>query len=118
MYIKKHLFHGVNNEASDTFRCFFLDKSIIPFVYYSYYIVIIRLKGGIIVETIVALHRNHLGEIISFVTSEGRIISYRKALMETENGIIQGVQTIEDANGQLSLIPEPDQSFEQYPDLF
>ncbi|MFJ7725625.1 DUF3892 domain-containing protein [Neobacillus sp. NPDC097160] len=69
-------------------------------------------------ETIAGVHRNHFGEIISFVTSGGRIISYRKALMEAENGLIQGVQTIHDTDGNMSLMPEPDQSFDQYPNLF
>ncbi|MEH7300651.1 DUF3892 domain-containing protein [Neobacillus drentensis] len=69
-------------------------------------------------ETIVALHRNHFGEIISFVTSEGRIISYRKALVEAENGLIQGIQAIEDGEGSVSLLPDQDQSFDHYPNLF
>ncbi|MBV7508032.1 DUF3892 domain-containing protein [Bacillus sp. sid0103] len=69
-------------------------------------------------ESIVALHRNYFGEIINFVTSEGRIISYRKALHEAENGLIQGVQAIEEEHGQMTLIPEGSQSFDQYPDLY
>lgn len=69
-------------------------------------------------ETIAGLHRNHFGEIISFVTSEGRIISYRKALEEAENGCIQGVQSIENSDGNLSLLPESGKSFDHYPNLF
>lgn len=69
-------------------------------------------------ETIVALHRNHMGEIINFVTSEGRVISYRKALMEVESGQIQGLQLKEEANGTFSLIPDADHSFDQYPNFF
>lgn len=69
-------------------------------------------------ESIVALHRNYFGEIINFVTSEGRIISYRKALQEAEDGLIQGVQAIEEEHGKMSLIPESDQSFDQFPDLY
>ena len=69
-------------------------------------------------ETVVALHRNHVGEIISFVTSGGRIISYQKALMETANGLIKGVQATEDFQGNLVLSPELEQSFDHYPDLF
>ncbi|MBT2699336.1 hypothetical protein J7E79_18285 [Bacillus sp. ISL-40] len=69
-------------------------------------------------ESIVALHRNSFGEIINFVTSEGRIISYRKAILEAENGVIQGVQAIEEEHGRMSLIPESNQSFDQYPDLY
>ncbi|MDQ1001850.1 hypothetical protein QFZ28_002250 [Neobacillus niacini] len=69
-------------------------------------------------ETVVGLHRNHFGDIISFVTSGGRVISYQKALMEAANGVIQGVQTIEDYDGKLILSPEQDQSFDHYPNLF
>jgi len=68
-------------------------------------------------ESIVALHRNYNGDIINFVTSEGRIISYRKALQEAEDGLIQGVQAIEE-HGKMSLIPESSQSFDQFPDLY
>ncbi|PLS03537.1 DUF3892 domain-containing protein [Neobacillus cucumis] len=69
-------------------------------------------------ETITAVHRNHFGEIINFVTSEGRVISYRKALMDVEQGLIQGIQTIQDSNGTLSLMPEIEQSFEHFPNIF
>jgi hypothetical protein len=69
-------------------------------------------------ETIVALHRNHLGEIISLITSEGRVISYRKALMEVENGQIQGLHLLEEADGTISLIPDSNKSFDHFPNLF
>jgi hypothetical protein len=69
-------------------------------------------------ETVVGLHRNHFGDIISFVTSGGRVISYQKALMEATNGIITGVQAAADHDGQLVLSPEQDQSFDHYPNLF
>lgn len=69
-------------------------------------------------ETVVALHRNHFGEIINFVTSGGRVISYQKALMEAANGVITGVHTTEDLNGNMILSPEQDQSFDHYPNLF
>ncbi|WHX99012.1 hypothetical protein [Neobacillus sp. DY30] len=69
-------------------------------------------------ETVVGLHRNHFGEIISFVTSEGRVISYQKALLEAADGIIQGVQATENHDGKLVLNPEQDPSFDQYPNLF
>lgn len=69
-------------------------------------------------ETIVALHRNHFGDIISFVTSEGRVISYQKAIVEAENGVITGVQTYLDTNGHVSLMPEQEQSFDYFPNLF
>jgi hypothetical protein len=70
------------------------------------------------VETLVALHRNHFGEIISFVTSGGRVISYQKALMEAENGLIKGVYANENLEGRLVLSPEQDQSFDDFPNLF
>jgi hypothetical protein len=76
------------------------------------------LEGGVIVETLVAIHRNQFGEIINFVTSSGRVISYRKALLDTENGLIQGVQTTVDDNGNLTLSPEIGESFDHYPNLF
>lgn len=69
-------------------------------------------------EKLVAIHRNHFGDIISFVTSEGRIISYRKALMEAENGMLQGVFANEDTDGSVYLTPEKEQSFDHYPNLF
>jgi hypothetical protein len=75
-------------------------------------------KGGNVVETVIALHRNHFGEIISFVTSQGRVISYQKAMMEAANGVITGVQATEDLDGNLILSPVQDQSFDQYPNLF
>jgi hypothetical protein len=40
-------------------------------------------------EKLIAVQRNHLGEIMSFQTSGGRIISFRKALMEAEEGLIE-----------------------------
>ncbi|MED4204136.1 DUF3892 domain-containing protein [Neobacillus mesonae] len=69
-------------------------------------------------ETITALHRNHFGQIISFVTSEGRVISYQKAIMEAENGVISGLQMESDITGNISLKPEDSHSFDDYPNLF
>ncbi|WP_286228953.1 DUF3892 domain-containing protein [Neobacillus mesonae] len=69
-------------------------------------------------ETITALHRNHFGQIISFVTSEGRVISYQKAIMEAENGVISGLQMENDITGNISLKPEDSHSFDDYPNLF
>lgn len=69
-------------------------------------------------ETIIALHRNHFGEIISFITSADRVISYQKALMEVENGNIQGLHIAEEANGTISLIPDSAPSFDHLPNLF
>nr|WP_263325989.1 DUF3892 domain-containing protein [Neobacillus sp. Marseille-Q6967] len=69
-------------------------------------------------DTVVALHRNHYGEIINFVTSTGRIISYRKALMEAQNGGITGLQATANPDGSLILNPEQGQSFDHLPNLF
>lgn len=69
-------------------------------------------------EKLVALHRNQFGDIISFVTSQGRVISYRKALMEAENGLIEGVHAQTDYEGNVYLSPGPGESFDQYPDIY
>lgn len=42
-------------------------------------------------EQLTGVLKNWSGEIISFQTSSGRIISYRKAMMEVEAGKITGV---------------------------
>lgn len=49
-------------------------------------------------ELLTGVYRNHAGEIISFLTSEGRVISYRKALAEAEEGVITGVNVQETAD--------------------
>ncbi|WML53821.1 hypothetical protein RCG17_03870 [Neobacillus sp. PS3-12] len=69
-------------------------------------------------EKFIATHRNHSGEIINFVTSEGRVISYRKALMDVENGLIEGIQKVEDGNGNIYLVPENNDSFDYLPNIF
>lgn len=69
-------------------------------------------------ETLVAVHRNQNGEILSFQTSQGRIISYRKALIEAEEGKINGVQLQEGTNGTSYLTPVNDFSFETYPEIY
>lgn len=69
-------------------------------------------------ETITALHRNHFGQIISFITSSGRVISYQKALLEAENGLISGVQVNLDSEGNMCLIPDHEQNFDDYPNYF
>lgn len=69
-------------------------------------------------ETITGLHRNFFGEIISFVTSTGRVISYQKALLEAENGLIAGIEVKEDKNGQSFLTPESANHFNDFPNLF
>lgn len=75
-------------------------------------------KEGNGLERIAALQRNNHGEIINFITTNGRVISYRKALLEAENGLIDGVQTSEDESGNTILVPELEQSFDDLPTLF
>ncbi|MBT2685863.1 DUF3892 domain-containing protein [Bacillus sp. ISL-37] len=69
-------------------------------------------------EQLVAIHKNTAGEIISFQTSSGRIISYRKALLEANTGTISGVNIFEGADGTTSLISTDGSGFEQYPDIY
>jgi hypothetical protein len=66
-------------------------------------------------EQLVALQRNHFGEIISFQTSGGRIISYRKALQEVEEGYIDGVNILAGHDGSSYLTPGMISSFNEYP---
>ncbi|MGM0899824.1 MAG: DUF3892 domain-containing protein [Bacillota bacterium] len=68
-------------------------------------------------EELTGLYRNNAGDIISFLTSEGRVISYRKALMEAEEGTLTGVSIEEPGSN------EPPISFEstfidQLPELY
>ncbi|GIN60838.1 hypothetical protein J27TS8_08310 [Robertmurraya siralis] len=52
-------------------------------------------------EEIVSVYRNYSGDIISFQTSQGRIISYRKALLEAVDEKISGVLLLEPENGNI-----------------
>jgi regulatory protein YycI of two-component signal transduction system YycFG len=63
-------------------------------------------------EQLTGVYRNNAGEIISFLTSEGRVISYRKAMMEAEEGTLTGVN-IEAADSS-----DPPLSFDQLPELY
>lgn len=69
-------------------------------------------------EQLVAVHRNHNGEVISFQTSEGRIISYRKALQEAEDGLIEGIQITEGNDGSMHLNPSAVSSFDEFPSFY
>lgn len=60
-------------------------------------------------EQIVAVQRNEAGGIINFETSSGRIISYRKAVMEANEGTLQFPP-----DGDV----ESDDQFDQYPSIF
>jgi hypothetical protein len=68
------------------------------------------------VETIVAVERNYLGDIISFKTSNDRIISYRKALLEAEEGLLDGVRLSEAGfeDGYPYIIED---TFSEYPHI-
>ncbi len=54
-------------------------------------------------EQLTGVYRNNEGEIISFLTSNGRVISYRKALMEAEEGMITGVNLQESDSSDSSV---------------
>ncbi|MGA9225580.1 MAG: DUF3892 domain-containing protein [Mesobacillus sp.] len=69
-------------------------------------------------EQLVAIHKNHAGDIISFQTSSGRIISYRKALNEAEAGIITGVNINETGEGSSSLVSADGLELDQFPDIY
>lgn len=69
-------------------------------------------------EQLIAVHKNHAGEIISFQTSSGRIISYRKALMEVSAGNISGVNIMEETNGNSSLLTADGSDFQTYPEIY
>ncbi|WP_174732896.1 DUF3892 domain-containing protein [Mesobacillus harenae] len=68
-------------------------------------------------EILIAVHKNHHGDIISFQTSEGRIISYRKAWLEADSGKITGVSLAGAENSAQTLIPLTG-TFEEYPRIY
>ncbi|PLR77218.1 hypothetical protein CU633_11785 [Bacillus sp. V3-13] len=63
-------------------------------------------------EKLVGVQKNRNGEIINFQTSAGRIISYRKAMLEIEAGILSGAEDIDDS------IAEGESAFAELPELF
>jgi hypothetical protein len=67
-----------------SFKSFLMDKTILDIL-----ILTIKRKERTM-EYIEKVQLNHFGDIISFQTNTGRIISYRKALQEAENGLIHG----------------------------
>jgi len=69
-------------------------------------------------ESIIGVHRNHFGEVMSFVTSSGRVISYQKALVETDAGLIGGIHKQEGPNGDIVLLPDEAVNFDHLPNLF
>jgi hypothetical protein len=69
-------------------------------------------------EEIIAVQRNLQGDIINFQTSSGRIISYRKALQEAEDGIITGVSVHEGTESDLPVLTSELTSFDDLPDSY
>ena len=72
-------------------------------------------------EEIVAVDRNNWGEIISFKTNTGRIISYRKAIQEIEVGYISDVILAEKQHDELPVVQNinsDDSSFENFPPIY
>ncbi|NQD69058.1 hypothetical protein HP456_24620 [Bacillus haikouensis] len=71
-------------------------------------------------EEITKVQRNYHGDIISFQTSGGRIISYRKAVLEASEGLIQGVDLYENEWGEYEISSSDvmDKGFEGYPTIF
>lgn len=68
-------------------------------------------------EQIVAVERNISGDIISLKTSNERVISYRKAIMEIQTGMIEGVQVEENIDQEgisLAIID----TFESLPTIY
>jgi hypothetical protein len=59
-------------------------------------------------ETFVAVQKNHQGDIISLKTSTGRVLSYRKALMEVESGAISGFHVVNERDGERYIRSNPD----------
>ncbi|GAA0348214.1 hypothetical protein GCM10008967_43180 [Bacillus carboniphilus] len=45
-------------------------------------------------EYLIGVQKNHYGEIMNFQTNTGRIISYRKAVQEIEQGILSGYDVL------------------------
>ncbi|MBQ6449125.1 DUF3892 domain-containing protein [Cytobacillus oceanisediminis] len=69
-------------------------------------------------EKIIAVERNHLGDIISFKTSNGRVISYRKALLDIETGVIDGVEVVENERKEEDLSFSIIDNFDNYPPIY
>ncbi|HWJ76630.1 MAG TPA: DUF3892 domain-containing protein [Niallia sp.] len=68
-------------------------------------------------EQIIAVERNKMGDIINFKTSMGRIISYRKAILEIESGVIDGVEMKEVSDNETFTNMIVD-NFESFPDIY
>jgi len=51
-------------------------------------------------ETFIAVQKNEDGDIINFKTSDGRVLSYREALQEVQQGAIGGVNIFTGKDGE------------------
>lgn len=73
-------------------------------------------------EEIVAVDRRINGDIISFLTSTGRVISYRKAIEEIEQGVLTGVEVkmCEDEGGPqiVQVSGSKDDPFDDFPPIY
>ncbi|MGR3764754.1 DUF3892 domain-containing protein [Rossellomorea sp. NS-SX7] len=71
-------------------------------------------------EEITKVQRNYHGDIISFQTSGGRIISYRKAVLEASEGLLNGVDLRENEWGEYEIYSSnaSGQGFDDYPTIF
>ncbi|WP_033828669.1 DUF3892 domain-containing protein [Bacillus andreraoultii] len=73
-------------------------------------------------EEIIAVDKNYKGDIISFKTSTGRVISYLKAMEAIEQGEIVGAKIIETNDFEQPFIIQAmnstDQYFDNYPPIF
>jgi hypothetical protein len=76
----------------------------------------------IILEEIIAVDRNSVGEIISFKTTSDRVISYQKAIQEIKSGVITGVEIVENYEGDDPIIVQnnnpTDFHFENFPPIY
>jgi hypothetical protein len=71
-------------------------------------------------EEIIKVQRHDNGQIISFQTSTGRIISYQKAVMEAQDGVLSGVSVDYDPEGlsQLADTFSGESTFSDLPEVF
>jgi hypothetical protein len=69
-------------------------------------------------EQLTGVFKNHAGEVISFQTSSGRVISYRKALMEAEAGRITGVSIKETETEDEFELPYEIENVSSLPDYY
>ncbi|KKK37663.1 hypothetical protein WQ57_13100 [Mesobacillus campisalis] len=69
-------------------------------------------------EQLTGVFKNNAGEVISFQTSSGRVISYRKALMEAEAGRITGVSIKETETDEEFALPYEIENISSLPESY